>query len=86
MARLVEQEKIENKKPGMLHKVGEKLGLIEKTGEIEGSLSAEQCVKSGGTWKGGKCQMKGEGKNILERQIEGMKEKGAWFPPTEKTT
>ena len=29
----------------------------------KGSLLVEQCVKSGGTWKSGKCQMKSKGKS-----------------------
>ena len=32
------------------------------TDTTKGSSSVEQCVKSGGTWKGGKCQMKGKGR------------------------
>ena len=41
-----------------------------KTDTTKGSSSVEQCVKSGGTWKGGKCQMKGKGKTLLEKQVK----------------
>ena len=75
---VIKRAKVKDKKPGMLHKVGEKLGLIEKVGELDSlsanqdSSSVEQCVKSGGTWKGGKCQMKGKGKGktLLEKQVK----------------
>ena len=44
-----------------------------KTDTTKGSSSVEQCVKSGGTWKGGKCQMKGkglkEGETLIEKQV-----------------